>query len=112
MLKICRKVIFDGDLHLYIYQISYIYFTMIKHTALIFQACFPLNMMSACVKWTKEHVDDFNALLERQLSGVDEQNEAYKACMERAKLHASMLGEVGLDFKDFVGKSTQQRKEK
>jgi len=54
-------------------------------------------------------VDDFNALLERQLSGVDEQNEAYRACMERARLHASMLSEVGLDFKDFVGKSSQQR---
>jgi len=100
--KRIRQVIFDGDLHLYIYQISYIYFTMIKHTALIFQACFPANMISACVKWAKGHIDDFNALLERQLSNVDERSKTYKACMQRARLHASMLSEVGLDFKDFI----------
>jgi hypothetical protein len=77
---------------------------MIKHTAFVFQACFPPTMMSACVKWTKGHVDDFNALLARQLSGVDERGEAHRACVERARLHAAMLGEVGLDFKDFVGR--------
>jgi hypothetical protein len=99
-----RQVIFDGDLHLYIFQISFIYFTMIKHTALIFQSCFPVVMISACVKWAKIHVDDFNALLERQLSSVDSNSETYKACMERAQLHASMLSEIGFDFKDFVGR--------
>jgi hypothetical protein len=61
-------------------------------------------MISACVKWAKGHVDDFNALLERQLSSVDEDSETYKACMQRAQLHAAMLSEVGFDFKDFVGK--------
>jgi hypothetical protein len=61
-------------------------------------------MMSACVKWAKEHVDDFNALLERQLSSVDESSETWKECMERAHMHASMLGEVGLDFKDLIGR--------
>ena len=60
-------------------------------------------MMSACVKWTKEHVDDFNAILLRQLSSVDEGSETWKECMDRATLHAAMLNEAGLDFKNFIG---------
>lgn len=60
-------------------------------------------MMSACVKWTKEHVDDFNRILLRQLSSVEEGSEAWTECMERAKLHARMLAEAGLDFTEFVG---------
>jgi hypothetical protein len=60
-------------------------------------------MISACIKWAKAHVDEFNALLERQLSSVDKNGETYNACMERARSHASMLNEVGIDFKDLVG---------
>jgi hypothetical protein len=60
-------------------------------------------MISACIKWAKFHVDEFNALLSRQLSSVDKDGETYNACMERARLHASMLNEVGIDFKDLVG---------
>jgi hypothetical protein len=103
------QVIFEGDLHLYIYQISFIYFSIIKHTARIFQACFPIPMLSAAVKWAKEHVDDFNALLGRQLSSVDESSETYKACMQRAHEHAAMLGEVGLDFRNLVGKNLESK---
>src|ERR1700760_1058326 len=98
------QVIFDGDLHLYIYQTSFIYFTIIEHTIMIFQACFPSSMLSACVKWAKGHVDDFDALLQRQLSSVDSDSETYRACMARAQEHAAMLGQVGMDFKDLVGR--------
>lgn len=90
---------------MYIYQISFIYFTMIKDTAITFQNCFPLVMMSACVKWAKQHVDEFNAILLRQLSSVEEDSDTWKECMERAKVHANMLSEAGLDFKDFIGVS-------
>ena len=60
-------------------------------------------MMSACVKWAKQHVDDFNSILLRQLSSVEEGGDTWNECMERAKLHANMLSEAGLDFKDFIG---------
>ena len=36
----------------------------------MFQKCFPQQLMSACVKWAKEHIDQFNILLKRQLSSV------------------------------------------
>ncbi len=60
-------------------------------------------MMSACVKWAKEEVDAFNAILARQLSGEKEDGEAWARCMDTAKEHASLLSEVGLDFRNLVG---------
>lgn len=65
-------------------------------------------MMSACVKWAKEHVDDFNVILARQLSSLNPENPAWKECMERAHTHAHMLSDVGLDFKDLIGKDVSE----
>jgi len=59
--------------------------------------------MSACVKWAKEHVDDFNKILARQLSSLDQDSKLWKECMDQAHDHAALLTEVGLDFKDFIG---------
>ena len=103
-----RQCIFEGDLDSYIYQLSFIYFTSIKDTVLIYQACFPMSMMSACVKWAKEHVDQFNTLLRRQLSSVDSESETYKACMETALAHADMLSEAGLDFRNMIGRREEE----
>ena len=75
-----------------------------------FQACFPQNTMSVCVKWAKEQVETFNAILARQLSSTDRDGEAWKQCMDCAKKHASMLSEVGLDFKDLVGRDVFQKR--
>jgi hypothetical protein len=99
-----RQCIFEGNLPDYIFQISFIYFTLIKNTVDIYQKCFPQVLMSACVKWAKEHVDAFNVIVARQLSSVDSQSAVYQECMEQAYEHAGMLSEVGLDFKDLVGK--------
>lgn len=69
----------------------------------MFQKCFPQQLMSACVKWAKEHVDRFNILLKRQLSSVDEGGKLWTECMDLAHEHAGMLKEVGLDFSELVG---------
>jgi exocyst complex component 8 len=99
-----RQCIFEGNLPDYIFQISFIYFTIIKNTVDIYQKCFPQVMMSACVKWAKEHVDAFNVILARQLSSVDQKSPLWQECMDQAHEHASMLSGVGLDFKELVGK--------
>ncbi|CAN8102361.1 unnamed protein product [Discula destructiva] len=101
--KRSRQCIFQGDLHLYIWQLSFVYFTIIKNTVRCFQGCFPPPMMSACVKWAKEEVEAFNVILARQLSSTERESEAWNKCMERAKEHAQMLSEVGLDFRNLVG---------
>ncbi|KAF6844465.1 exocyst complex component exo84 [Colletotrichum musicola] len=102
--KRSRLCIFQGDLHLYIWEVSFVYFSLIRNTVSCFQSCFPPPMMSACVKWAKEEVETFNAILARQLSGTERGNKVWNDCMERAHEHAKMLNEVQLDFRNLVGK--------
>lgn len=80
------------------------YFTIIRNTVSTFQTCFPPLLMSACVKWAKEQVDEFNAILARQLSSRERGDEVWNECMTQAKEHAKMLSEVGLDFKSLIGR--------
>ncbi|KAF1955724.1 putative exocyst complex component Exo84 [Byssothecium circinans] len=107
-----RQCIFEGNLADYIFQISFIYFTIIKNTVDIYQKCFSQTLMSACVKWAKEHVDAFNVLLKRQLSSVDESSPVWKECMDQAREHAAMLREVGLDFSELVGKGFSEEEQR
>ena len=65
-------------------------------------------MMSACVKWAKEEVEAFNAILARQLSSVEHGGSVWTQCMDRAKEHAKKLSAVGLDFTNLVGKDMAQ----
>ncbi|EDU41938.1 exocyst complex component exo84 [Pyrenophora tritici-repentis Pt-1C-BFP] len=97
------QCIFEGNLPDYIFQISYIYFTIIKNTVDMFQKCFPQQLMSACVKWAKENIDQFNILLKRQLSSVEEGGNVWNECLTLAHEHAEMLRGVGLDFTELVG---------
>ncbi|KAL2164708.1 hypothetical protein VTH06DRAFT_3 [Thermothelomyces fergusii] len=103
--KRSRQCIFQGSLDQYIWEISFVYFAIIRNTVSCFQACFPAPMMSACVKWAKQEVDAFNAILARQLSGEKEGSETWTRCMETARSHAGMLSEVGLDFRNLVGQN-------
>ncbi|KAK3294631.1 Cullin repeat-like-containing domain protein [Chaetomium fimeti] len=105
--KRSRQCIFQGNLDQYIWELSFVYFTIIRNTVTCFQACFPPPMMSACVKWAKEEVDTFNAILARQLSGEKEGDVAWTRCMNTAKDHAGMLSEVGLDFRTLVGQNVK-----
>lgn len=59
-------------------------------------------MMSACIKWAKERLDDFNELLGRQLGSVVPESRTWLDCLARAKEHAGMCGEVGMDFVELV----------
>ena len=59
-------------------------------------------MMSACIKWAKEHLDAFNTSLVRQLSGAAA--DSVQECMEVVRQHEDLLHEVGLDFRDLIGK--------
>lgn len=80
---------------------------IIHNTVKCFQGCFPPPMMSTCVKWAKQEVEAFNQILARQLSSTERGGEAWTMCMERAKAHASMLADVGLDFTNLVGRNIE-----
>jgi len=105
-----RQCVFDGDLHKYIFSISYVYFTIIKNTVLIFQASFPPSTMSACITWANEHLEVFNALLVRQLSAIEQGGKVWTDCMDVVWSHErEMLGEVGLDFREVIGRGLGRR---
>lgn len=59
--------------------------------------------MSSCVQWAKERLDEFNALLERQLGSVKAGCAYWNDCLGKAIENAGMVGEVGLDFANLVG---------
>lgn len=106
--KRSRQILFEGNLHRHIFQISFVYFTLIKNTVHIYQQCFPPLMMSACVKWAKEHLDNFNKILASQLSNVQRGSPTWHECIDRAREHARMMDEVGLDFKGLVGVNLEE----
>lgn len=60
-------------------------------------------MMSSCVQWAKERLDEFNALLERQLGSVRAGCAYWNDCLGKAIENAGMVGEVGMDFANLVG---------
>jgi exocyst complex component 8 len=104
LVKRARQCVFEGDLHKYIFQISYVYFTIIRNTVNIYQACFPPLMMSACIKWAKEHLEQLNVTLVRQLSSVERGGAVWDECLELIWEHEASLKSVGLDFHEVIGK--------
>lgn len=106
-----RACIFEGDLPLYIFQISYVYFTLIKNTIGIYQQCFPSVMSSSCIRWAKHHLDGFNALLSRQLSSVQRGTSVWQKCLDIVHDHAALLVEVGVDFTDLVARGLEENGE-
>ncbi|KAI2789360.1 Exocyst complex component exo84 [Penicillium oxalicum] len=103
-----RACVFEGDLPLYIFQISFVYFTLIKNTIGIYQQCFPSVMTSSCIRWAKSHLDGFNALLSRQLSSVQRGTSVWDKCLDIVHEHAALLTEVGVDFTDLVAQGLDE----
>lgn len=92
---------------MYIWQLSFVYFTLIHNTVQCFQSCFPPPMMSTCVKWAKEQVEAFNVVLARQLSSTEHGGPVWTQCLDQAKEHAKKLSDVGLDFTSLVGRGVE-----
>ncbi|KAJ5239011.1 hypothetical protein N7468_003630 [Penicillium chermesinum] len=106
--KRIRACVFEGDLPLYIFQISFVYFTLIKNTVSIYQQCFSGVMSSSCIRWAKHHLDGFNDLLSRQLSSVQRGTAVWQKCLDIVHEHAAQLTEVGVDFTDLVARDLDQ----
>ena len=109
LVRRARECVFEGDLHKYIFQISFVYFTIIRNTASIYQACFPPLMMSACIKWAKEHLEQLNVTLVRQLSSVETGGAVWNECLEVIWEHEASLKSVGLDFQQVIGKGLGEK---
>lgn len=93
----------QGDLGQYLYEVSYIIFTLIRNTVNVYQSCFTPLMQSSCIKWTKEQVDGFNVSFSQQTRKMSVGSTEYQECLDRAREHAQLLTEVGIDVKDLIG---------
>lgn len=91
----------------YVYQISFICFTLIRNTTEVFQGCFPSALCSACVAWAKYRIGDFNAIILRQLDEYPEGDATRKECMQIVHGEAAVLKDVGLDLQDFIGRQDE-----
>ncbi|KIW34152.1 uncharacterized protein PV07_00948 [Cladophialophora immunda] len=110
LIKRARQCVFEGDLHRYVFSISYVYFTIVKNTVLIYQAAFSPLTISACVKWADMHLETFNTLLVRQLSAIEKQGKLWRECMDVVWQHErEMLGDSGLDFREVIGRELEVR---
>lgn len=109
--KRARQCVFEGDLHRYVFSISYVYFTIVKNTILIYQAAFTApGAISACVKWANVHLETFNTLLVRQLSAIEREGNLWRECMDVVWQHErEMLGNFGLDFRAVIGRDLEFR---
>ncbi|MCJ1357704.1 MAG: exocyst complex component exo84 [Icmadophila ericetorum] len=96
-----RACIFTGDTHLYLAQLSYIYFTLMKNTVKVYSECFGQSEMSAVVVWARERLEEFLKVLRRGLEGL-EVGEARQRVLDVVMEHAAMMGEVGVEFGELV----------
>ena len=108
--KRARQCIFEGDLHRYVFSLSYVYFTMIKNTVLIYQASFNKDTMSAVIKWSNTHLEAYNSVLQRQMSSVERNGRVWRECMDVVWEHErATLGENGLDFREVIGRGLEMK---
>ncbi|TKA33808.1 hypothetical protein B0A50_00645 [Salinomyces thailandicus] len=102
-----RSLPFTGALPPYLHALAFTTFTLLLHTFRTFSGSFPPSSGSAVVKWGKERVDEFNEVLERQLSGVEAGSEVWVECLRTAREQALVLADVGVDFSSLVGRGLE-----
>lgn len=103
--KRVRGVLFDGDLSLYLSDLSLVTFTLLKTTTTIYQASFPAAWMSGLISWSKERVLEFSKIVKNQLHGVKEKEggeEVVRECLEGVARQVGVLRDVGLDMSGVV----------
>jgi hypothetical protein len=100
-----RQLPFTGPLPPYLHALAYTTFALLLHTFRTFSSSFPPASGSAVVKWAKDRVDEFNGVLERQLSSVERGSELWNECVDVVKKQSNVLSEVGVDFRGLVARN-------
>lgn len=98
-----RGVLFEGDLTLYLADLALVHFTLIGHTATVYEAAFGAAAaggaeMSALVAWAKGEVERFAGLFARQLHGRDRDSALYRDALDAVSRQIAVLRDVGLDL--------------
>ncbi|KAF7798512.1 hypothetical protein EIP86_009733 [Pleurotus ostreatoroseus] len=101
MKKRVRMITFEGDIPMYISDLSIVVFTGIKHTADWFLASFKENEVSSCfIEWAKEQIQSYADMFRKQVYGSDIDAITVTEALKITNLQSRrLLEEYGLDFR-------------
>lgn len=103
--KRTRWVIFDGDLSLYLSDLSLVTFTLLKSTSVMYFSAFSASSASHVIHWSQLRVLEFSNVVKNQLWKVKEKEggeEMVRACLEGIGRQVGVLRDVGLDLSGVV----------
>lgn len=92
------KTTYEGDIELYMYQISYVYFNSIKNTIKVYNESFDPQMLSSCITWAQEQVERFKKHQAMHLDCDEVSDEQKARCRQQTLQHSKMLSDVNVDF--------------
>ncbi|WWC73016.1 uncharacterized protein I206_106981 [Kwoniella pini CBS 10737] len=100
MLKRIRSIKCEGDISIYISELSVVCFTIIRHTSDWFINAFKENMMaSGFTTWAKEQIETFADMFRRQVYAPNVDQSVVDECLRVTASHnRKLLRDVGLDF--------------
>lgn len=68
----------------------------------MFQRCFPITITSACIKWARDQIIDFNTHLAVQMADVNPGTPLWNECIAIVQDFTDTLAEEGVDFRDLA----------
>ncbi|KAK6906113.1 hypothetical protein I203_100096 [Kwoniella mangroviensis CBS 8507] len=100
MIKRIRSIKCEGDISIYISELSVVCFTIIRHTSDWYMNAFKENRMaSAFITWAKEQIEMFADMFRRQVYAPNVEQNVVDECVRVTASHnRKLLRDVGLDF--------------
>lgn len=105
-----RQIKFEGDVPLYIGELSMVTFTLIKDTSEWYTAAFrDVRMASGFIRWAKAEVEAFCTSFVRQVYGTDEDPNVAEEAYAEAVSQSDRLRDVGLDVRFILEDKLRRR---
>ncbi|WFD42122.1 exocyst complex component exo84 [Malassezia psittaci] len=93
------QIKYEGDVSLYISELSMLYFTLIKNTGDWYMSAFKdFKMASGFVQWASNQVASYATIFRRQVYGVDQDAKLVKEAKDITLSSAQILNDVGLNL--------------
>lgn len=101
-----KQLAFEGDTMQYINELSFIVFTLLKHSCAWFVASFKEpRMSSGFIKWLKGELENYATIFRCQVFHDGQQFATIADCMASTVYHCQTLADVGLDVGFLFGQN-------
>lgn len=100
MLKRVRGIKCEGDISIYISELSIVCFTIVRHTSEWYRAAFEDNRLaSGFITWAKAQIEEFADMFRRQVFASTIEHGIADECLKVVASHnRKLLRDAGLDF--------------